>query len=166
MRPLILILLMCLGCAVYAATESYPLDTEAERERFNTLTSELRCPKCQNQSIADSNAPIASDMRAEVHRLVQQGESNEAIMSAMTSRFGEFVRYRPELDQRTFLLWFTPLIVVVVGVAAVTLVVLRSRRSASSDTRPVLSEAERRKLEGWLDKEMDVSDSDGAGRPR
>lgn len=163
MRSLLLILLMCLGQTVQAATEAYPLDSEAERERFNTLTNELRCPKCQNQSIADSNAPIASDMRSEVHRLVQQGESNEEIMEAMTSRFGEFVRYRPELDQRTFLLWFTPLIVVVIGGVAVALVVLRSGQSAS-DGRPVLSEAEQRKLEGWLDYE--ANDSDEAGRHR
>lgn len=161
MRVALLICLFALGGLVQAATESYPLDSEAERERFNTLTSELRCPKCQNQSIADSNAPIASDMRAEVHRLVQQGESNEAIMQAMTSRFGEFVRYKPELDQRTFLLWFTPLIVVVIGVAAVTLVVIRSRR-ASPDNEPVLSETDRRKLEGWLSEPTSHSDNDEA----
>lgn len=157
MRVYVLICLLALGGLAQAASESYPLDSVTERERFNTLTSELRCPKCQNQSIADSNAPIASDMRAEVHRLVQQGESNEAIMEAMTSRFGEFVRYKPELDQRTFLLWFTPLIVVVIGAAAVALVVIRSRR-AGSDTEPVLSETDRRKVEGWLSEHTSPSD--------
>ncbi|BES71935.1 cytochrome c-type biogenesis protein CcmH [Marinobacter nanhaiticus D15-8W] len=161
MREFLLISLLLLGGLAHAASESYPLDSEAERERFNTLTSELRCPKCQNQSIADSNAPIASDMRAEVHRLVQQGESNEAIMEAMTSRFGEFVRYKPELDQRTFLLWFTPLIVVVIGVAAVALVVVRSRR-ASSENEPVLSETDRRKVDGWLSENASPSDNDEA----
>ncbi|WP_148862368.1 cytochrome c-type biogenesis protein [Marinobacter fonticola] len=157
MRNWVLILLLCMGGgAVQAASDTYPLDSQAERERFNTLTSELRCPKCQNQSIADSNAPIASDMRAEVHRLIQQGQSSDEIMQAMTSRFGEFVRYRPELDQRTFLLWFTPLIVVVVGLAVVAVVVRRSRRSAAGDA-PVLSDEERRKLEGWLENERDGS---------
>lgn len=159
MRCLILALLLCVVGAAQAATESYPLASNADRERFQELTKELRCPKCQNQSIADSNAPIASDMREAVHKLVQEGESNEDIMLAMTSRFGEFVRYRPELDQRTFLLWFTPLIVILVGLIAVAIVVIRSRRNETSD--PVLTEAERSKVDALL--AQDDFDATGSG---
>lgn len=159
MRLFALFGLLALSLWVHAAGDTYPLDSAADRERFETLTQELRCPKCQNQSIADSHAPIASDMRAEVHRLVQQGESNEAIMNAMTSRFGEFVRYRPELDRRTFLLWFTPLIVVLVGVAAVVVVVIRSRRSRP-DATPVLSESDRARLDEWLADDASTRNSD------
>lgn len=163
MRLLIMMGLCFLSLFVHAATDTYPLNSAADRQRFETLTQELRCPKCQNQSIADSHAPIASDMRAEVHRLVQQGESNEAIMNAMTSRFGEFVRYRPELDKRTFLLWFTPLIVILVGIAAVSVVVIRSRRSRPDDSS-VLSAADQARLDEWLADDARNS-RDDAARP-
>lgn len=161
MRPLILVILLCVVGAVQASTESYPLASDADRERFQELTKELRCPKCQNQSIADSNAPIASDMREAVHKLVQEGQSNEDIMLAMTSRFGEFVRYRPELDPRTFLLWFTPLIVIVLGLVAVAVVVIRSRRNATSE--PVLTEDERSKVDAML-AQVDDPDAPDNGR--
>ncbi|MGP4844900.1 cytochrome c-type biogenesis protein [Marinobacter sp. 1Y8] len=161
MRHLILVLLLCVVGVAQASTESYPLASDADRERFQELTKELRCPKCQNQSIADSNAPIASDMREAVHKLVQEGESNENIMLAMTSRFGEFVRYRPELDPRTFLLWFTPLIVILVGFVAVAIVVIRSRRNETSG--PVLSDDERSKVDAML-ANVDESEAKGAER--
>ncbi|MAA63188.1 MAG: cytochrome c-type biogenesis protein CcmH [Alteromonadaceae bacterium] len=161
MRPLILVILLCVVGTVQASTESYPLASDADRERFQELTKELRCPKCQNQSIADSNAPIASDMREAVHKLVQEGQSNEDIMLAMTSRFGEFVRYRPELDPRTFLLWFTPLIVIVLGLIAVAIVVIRSRRNATSE--PVLTEDERSKVDAML-AQVDDPDAPDNGR--
>ena len=161
MRPLILVILLCVVGTVHASTESYPLASDADRERFQELTKELRCPKCQNQSIADSNAPIASDMREAVHKLVQEGQSNEDIMLAMTSRFGEFVRYRPELDPRTFLLWFTPLIVIVLGLIAVAIVVIRSRRNATSE--PVLTEDERSKVDAML-AQVDDPDAPDNGR--
>lgn len=158
MRAIGLFFLILLSGVAHAAGDTYPFDSEADRNRFETLTQELRCPKCQNQSIADSHAPIAADMRAEVHRLVQQGVSNDAIMAAMTSRFGEFVRYRPELEKRTLLLWFTPLIVVVVGIVAVTLLVIRSRRSART-SEPVLSEADRARLDRLLDADESPRDT-------
>jgi len=161
LRPLILVILLCVVGTVQASTESYPLASDADRERFQELTKELRCPKCQNQSIADSNAPIASDMREAVHKLVQEGQSNEDIMLAMTSRFGEFVRYRPELDPRTFLLWFTPLIVIVLGLIAVAIVVIRSRRNATSE--PVLTEDERSKVDAML-AQVDDPDAPDNGR--
>ncbi|TBW59407.1 cytochrome c-type biogenesis protein CcmH [Marinobacter halodurans] len=158
MRTIGLVLLILLSSVAHAAGDTYPFDNDADRNRFETLTRELRCPKCQNQSIADSHAPIAADMRAEVHRLVQQGESNDAIMAAMTSRFGEFVRYRPELERRTLLLWFTPLVVVVVGIAAVVILVIRSRRSARIG-EPVLSEADRARLDRLLDADESPRDT-------
>ena len=158
MRVVGLVILILLSGTVHAAGDTYPFDNDAQRDRFETLTQELRCPKCQNQSIADSHAPIAADMRAEVHRLVQQGASNDAIMTAMTSRFGEFVRYRPELEKRTLLLWFTPLIVVLVGVAAVVTLVIRSRRAALRD-EPGLSESDRARLDRLLDADPSPRDT-------
>ncbi|SFM79544.1 cytochrome c-type biogenesis protein [Marinobacter pelagius] len=106
----------------------YDFDTREQEVRYQNLIAELRCPKCQNQNIADSNAPISQDMRNEVYEMMQAGASNEEIVDALVARFGEFVRYKPELDSRTFLLWATPAIAVFGGLLVVAGVVIRSRR--------------------------------------
>lgn len=130
------------------SSDLYPLASPAEQERFQTLTQELRCPKCQNQNIADSDAPIAKDMREEVHRMLQEGASNEQVVDSLVARFGEFVRYKPELEPRTVLLWATPVIVVVVGLIVVTVVVVRSRRN--TETASSLTPEQRRRAEQIL----------------
>lgn len=126
----------------------YPLESDDQRERFHQLLNELRCPKCQNQNIADSDAPIAEDMRNEVYRMVQEGADEQTVVDAMIERFGEFVHYKPAFDARTALLWLMPLIVVVVGVTIVVFIVRRSGRG--DDGTPELSEDQRRKAEEML----------------
>ncbi|WP_166265252.1 cytochrome c-type biogenesis protein [Marinobacter caseinilyticus] len=148
-RLLILVLLTVCSTAVLAVTDDlYPLASESDRERFHSLTKELRCPKCQNQNISDSNSPIARDMKDEVHRMVREGASNEEIFEALVSRFGEFVRYKPQFDKRTALLWATPLIVILLGGLLVMGVVVRSRRN--SETSSGLTEAQREKAKRIL----------------
>src|SRR5690554_2393819 len=110
------------------AEDVYPLASEADRERFNKLLGELRCPKCQNQNIADSDAPIAEDMRNEVYRMVREGADETTVVDSMVARFGEFVHYKPVFDARTALLWLLPVIVVLIGLVAVFLIVRRSGR--------------------------------------
>src|SRR5690554_7862745 len=90
--------------------EVYDFDTRAEEQRYQNLIAELRCPKCQNQNIADSNAPISKDMRDEVYRMMQGGASNDEIVGALVDRFGEFVQYKPPVDKRTIFLWAFPAI--------------------------------------------------------
>jgi len=80
----------------------------AEQARFHTLTSELRCVMCQNQSLADSNAQIARDMRREVLSLMREGHDDAQIKRFLVDRYGEFVLYRPEVSSHTWLLWFGP----------------------------------------------------------
>jgi cytochrome c-type biogenesis protein CcmH len=75
---------------------------------FRELTKELRCPKCQNQDIADSNAPIAADLRKEIFRMLGEGKDNQQIIDFMVDRYGDFVRYKPALNAKTALLWFGP----------------------------------------------------------
>ena len=131
-----LALLLCLMMAplMLAAADGdiYPFDSAAKEERFQELTKDLRCPKCQNQNIADSNAPIAKDMREEVYRMVSDGASEEEVVNSLVSRFGEFVRYKPQLEGRTLMLWATPLVVVLVGFLTVAIIVIRSRRYGES----------------------------------
>ena len=102
-----------------------------EEQRFRQLTHELRCVMCQNQSLADSNAEIARDLRNEVLVLLRQGKTDAVIRDFMVSRYGEFVLYKPRLGGGTMLLWFGPLLLVLAGGAVVWVLVRRGSRSAS-----------------------------------
>ncbi|MDX1459094.1 MAG: cytochrome c-type biogenesis protein [Marinobacter sp.] len=148
LRVLLVVWSLLLSMAALATTDVYPFDSATEQERFRNLVSELRCPKCQNQNIADSNAPIAKDMRDEVYRMMQQGATDQQVTDALVSRFGEFVLYKPDFNQRTALLWATPLIAVLGGVLVVVGLIMRSRRQDPSE-KPI-SDAERRRAEALL----------------
>lgn len=136
MRSVLLALLMLATAPSLMAEPSdvYSFDSREEEQRFHNLISELRCPKCQNQNIADSNAPISKDMRDEVYSMMSEGASNDEIVNALVGRFGEFVRYKPEVDRRTILLWATPAIVVFVGLLVVAGIVIRSRRNDGNES--------------------------------
>jgi cytochrome c-type biogenesis protein CcmH len=98
----------------------------AEETRFHQLTSELRCVMCQNQSLADSNAQIAHDLRREVLDLMNQGRSDAEIKRFLVERYGEFVLYKPEVQRDTWLLWFGPGLLLLAG-AIVIVVIVRKR---------------------------------------
>ncbi len=87
----------------------------AEEARFHQLASHLRCVMCQNQSLADSNAQVAQDLRREVLHLIQQGKSDAEIKRFLVERYGEFVLYKPELQPGTWLLWFGPALLLLGG---------------------------------------------------
>ncbi|SFR49715.1 cytochrome c-type biogenesis protein CcmH [Marinobacter daqiaonensis] len=132
--------------------DMYPMESAERQREFYELLNELRCPKCQNQNIADSDAPIASDMREEVYRMMQEGADEDEVVNALVARFGEFVRYKPTFDRRTALLWLLPAIVVLVGLIVVIVIVRRSQRD--DDFGPAaLSDDERRKADDLLRRE-------------
>nr|WP_310053821.1 cytochrome c-type biogenesis protein [Lysobacter niabensis] len=89
--------------------------SSAEEARFHHLAAELRCVMCQNQSLADSNAQIARDLRREVLDLMRQGKSDREIKDFLVARYGEFVLYRPRVESKTWLLWFGPALVLLAG---------------------------------------------------
>lgn len=105
----------------------------AEEARFHALTLQLRCVMCQNQSLADSNALIALQLRREVLDLMRQGKSDDAIKDYLVQRYGEFVLYKPRLEGGTLLLWIGPAVVLLAG-AGVVAAVVRKRKSPG---RPV-----------------------------
>jgi cytochrome c-type biogenesis protein CcmH len=98
----------------------------AQEVRFHRLTAELRCVMCQNQSLADSNAQIAHDLRREVLTLMQQGKSDAEIKRFLVERYGEFVLYRPQVSGDTWLLWFGPALLLLAG-AGIVLRIVRKR---------------------------------------
>ncbi|WP_346829900.1 cytochrome c-type biogenesis protein [Pseudomonas abietaniphila] len=145
------LLVLASASIAHAAIDAYTFKDEAERARYTELTRELRCPKCQNQDIADSNAPIAADLRKEIYRMLGEGQSNQQIIDFMVDRYGEFVRYKPELNAHTWLLWFGPAGLLLGGVLLIGLIVMRRRGQRSADA-DVLSDEERQRLAHLLDK--------------
>ena len=97
------------------ASVLYPLDNPKQEAQFNFLLRELRCLVCQNQDLADSNADLAKDLRAEVYQLVKQGQSDNEIVSYLTSRYGDFILFKPPVKGITAMLWFGPFLFLLIG---------------------------------------------------
>lgn len=123
----------------WSAIDTYEFQNDEARARFHQLTQELRCPKCQNQNLADSNSPIASDLRREVYRMVDAGENNDAIVDFMVARYGEFVLYRPRMTTSTWVLWYGPFVLLGIGLCVVWLLAAQARkkrRNAERESAP------------------------------
>lgn len=129
-RSLALALLLFAGAV--AAVDPMPFRDAAEEARFRTLTAELRCVMCQNQSLADSNAQIAQDLRREVLQLMQQGHDDAQIKQFLVARYGEFVLYQPPLQPGTWLLWGGPLLMLGAGALVVLGIVRRRGRTVGA----------------------------------
>ncbi|HEY1847247.1 MAG TPA: cytochrome c-type biogenesis protein CcmH [Buttiauxella sp.] len=124
-RGLLLIVALVFSFSVSAAIDTFAFKDEAQEQQFRQLTEQLRCPKCQNNSIADSNAMIASDMRLKVYELMQEGQSKQQIVDYMVARYGNFVTYEPPVTPSTLILWVLPGLVLIGGIG---LIVVRSRK--------------------------------------
>lgn len=149
MRGVCFALCLALTPAVYAAIDAYQFDAPEQERRFRALTAELRCPKCQNQNIADSDAPLAADLRAKVYELVRAGNSHAAVVDYMVQRYGDFVTYRPPLKPITWPLWFGPLGLVLAAALLLALWIKRRQRSQSGGAA-ALSPDERQRLDALL----------------
>jgi cytochrome c-type biogenesis protein CcmH len=150
MKRLIIAIVLGLGMlgSVQAAIDTREFADDSQRQRYHDLASILRCPKCQNQNIAESSSPIANDLRGEIHRMLGAGRSDEQIIDFMVSRYGDFVLYDPPLSSRTVLLWLGPATLLLIGGAAVAAIVANRRRRRVSEN--ALSDAERRRLADLL----------------
>lgn len=127
-----LALLMLVPALVLAsAIEPLPFANELEERRFRHLAEELRCTVCQNQSLADSDAPLAQDLRRELFALIRDGRSDMEIREFMVQRYGEFVLYRPPLAAHTLLLWLGPVLLLLGSLIGVALVIRRRRKALS-----------------------------------
>ena len=125
------LLLLLLSGAAMAVEDVVKFSDESLRPRYQQLLEELRCPKCQNQNLADSNSAISVDLRSEVQRLLEQDLSDAKIKEYLKHRYSEFILYRPEVNRATWFLWAAPVVLVLLG----GLIVLRlSRRKNSGDS--------------------------------
>lgn len=102
-----------------------------EEDRFHDLVAELRCVMCQNQSLADSNALIAQELRREVLDLMRQGKDDAQVKDFLVARYGEFVLYRPRLQSTTWLLWFGPLALLLAGAGVIAFIVRKRARGTT-----------------------------------
>ena len=138
MVRLLFLLTIAWSSQSWAVIETYELSSPDLEQRYKALSQELRCPKCQNQNIADSNAPISRDLRAIVHEQLEAGASDQEITNFLVDRYGEFVRYRPGVDSNTLWLWSAPVVLFVMAIAVVLLQIRKDR-----DGQTVSSNAER-----------------------
>jgi len=127
-----LLLAACLSWPVLANEAAPAVADPVLEARMLSITSELRCLVCQNQTIADSHAELADDLRRQVREMLVRGDTDKQIIDYMTARYGDFVLYRPPVKATTWLLWFGPGLLLVGGLAALALV-LRQRSRMSPD---------------------------------
>ncbi len=125
---LFVLLVPCLGANIHAA---YEADADPQLEaRLKALSSELRCLVCQNSTLADSDAPLAEDLRKEIRVLMREGKNDEEVVAYLVERYGDFVRYRPPMQANTALLWIGPFVMLFIG--AITLVLVLKKRSSAT----------------------------------
>jgi cytochrome c-type biogenesis protein CcmH len=128
--------LLVLSVASHAAIDVYEFKTPAEEQRFQALMGELRCPKCQNQNLAGSDAEIAKDLKKRTYQLMEDGKSDNEIREYMIERYGDFISYKPPVRGSTYLLWFGPFALL----AVIVLVLLLKRRQTIAPAQTLTPE--------------------------
>jgi cytochrome c-type biogenesis protein CcmH len=162
LRNTLMLLLMLVVTSVVFAKEAEPLAADpALEKKVYAITSELRCLVCQNQTIAESHADLAIDLKNQVRGMVKAGETEDQIKKYMVHRYGDFVLYRPPLKKSTYLLWTGPFLLLVIGFA-VLLINVRRRRTLVADDAP-LSAEEAQKLDTLLHKQ-DAKSGEGESK--
>lgn len=124
---ILLLLILSFSSIAFATEDVIDFESKKQEELYRVLVKELRCPKCQNQNIADSNAVVAKDMRVKTVELVKQGKNKQEVVDYMVDRYGQFAHYQPPLNSATVLLWVVP-----IGFMLLALLLL-SRRSKNKE---------------------------------
>lgn len=131
-----------------AQVDTFEFETQEQQQRFRRLSNELRCPMCQNTNLTGSTGGVAEDLRREIHRMITEGMTDQEIEQFMFERYGDFIFYRPRLRTETALLWFGPLVFLVVGGVVISNIIRKSK----SAPKESLSDEEQRQLDELLDK--------------
>ncbi len=135
----ILTLCLLLGTGTTQAgvtLEAFKFDSKAEEQHFKDVIEELRCLVCQNQSLLDSDAELAHDLRAEVYNMIQAGKSDEEIITFLVARYGDFVLYNPPLKPSTWLIWFGPFVLLLIAAFLLLRAVRRQKNTPAHEITP------------------------------
>ena len=135
-----------------AAIEVYEFSSPQQEKEFQQLTKELRCPKCQNQDIGDSDAELAKDLRDKTYVMLQEGNSKQEVIDYMVARYGNFILYKPPFMASTMILWFGPLIVIGLGLLVV---VVRTRKKPRETADQALSAEQEARLNELLKQDKE-----------
>ena len=151
---LLIAITVVLAAPAQAGIGALDFDTIEQETRYKQLAEKLRCLVCQNQSIADSNAGLAQDLRRELHRMVLEEQSDQAIYTYMVNRYGDFVLYDPPMKSSTFMLWIGPFLLLLIGLVVLILVIRRSPGKVAKE-ESALSGDESDALKQLLNKQND-----------
>lgn len=143
--------LLFFSVAAFSAIDALNFQSPQQEQDYHSLTQQLRCPQCQNNNIADSNATIAVDMRGKVFELLQQGKTKQDVVDYMVQRYGNFVTYDPPLTAATILLWLVPSLLILFGLFFVLR--RKSDRQVANLQQDNLSDAEQQRLQAILNKD-------------
>jgi cytochrome c-type biogenesis protein CcmH len=145
-----------------AGLEKFDFTGNVDEDRYKELIAEIRCLVCQNQSLADSDAELAHDLRQEVYDLMNDGQGDAQIVDFMVARYGDFVLYNPPVKPSTYLLWYGPFVLLAIGI----LFLIKTVRQRTRQTETVFSEQEQARLKAILGDEADTDNeqTDGANK--
>ncbi|MCG9966403.1 MAG: heme lyase NrfEFG subunit NrfF [Shewanella sp.] len=147
-----LVLLLSMVTTVMATpVDTYEFKSPENQKRALELAHSLRCPQCQNQNLIDSNSPVASDLRLEVFKMVDQGKGDDEIIEFMTSRYGEFVLYKPRMETKTYILWLGPVGLLLLGLI-VGFIFIRKQRITGA-AAPEISAEDQKALDALLKRD-------------
>ena len=151
--PLLVGLFLAVVMPAQAAIETYQFAAPELANRFTELTAELRCPKCQNQNLADSDSIISKDLRRQVKRMIDAGQSDDEIRAFMVQRYGDFILYDPPFNTRTLVLWLAPALLLLLGLGVVIFV-----RRGKAAAPAALSDQERAELDALIKPQEEASE--------
>lgn len=118
----------CLVTCFAQSQDRYPFSEPEHAQRFSSITQQVRCLVCQNQSIADSNAPLANDLRDKVYQLIQSGQSDAEVKQFLVSRYGDYVLFKPPVSSITWLLWALPFLLIFIAAGVLRSVYIGQNR--------------------------------------
>ena len=161
------VLFLVMTTTSIATIDVYEFENAQQEEDFSVLVQELRCPKCQNQNIADSNAGLAKDIKDRAYKLLRDGKSKDYITDYMVDRYGDFITYRPPVTKNTWVLWFGPLILLIV---VVLVLVLRKSADPKPQGSAHITDEQKQRVDALLkryeqtDEQNKVSSVDQKGK--
>ncbi len=150
------LLLVIQSDLVFAKIDVYPFEDKALEKRFVNLIDELRCPKCQNNNLAGSNAGIAKDLKDLVYEKVLNGESDKQIVDYLKARYGDFVSYDPPLNRRTWVIWYGPFLILFAGFIGIVAYGRKRNVNTKSETNVEISMDNQKILSDWVDDKNEV----------